>query len=72
MLKKVEENNGKYKYLHFSNIMSDSIGEGICYVRGGEHRFTRIGKPFSVKDMDLEKANDILRKKILKLMQNDQ
>ena len=48
MLKKVEENNGKYKYLHFSNIMSDSIGEGICYVRGGEHRFTRIGKPFIV------------------------
>ena len=30
---------------------------------------TRIGKPFSVKNMDLEDANELLRKKILKLMQ---
>ena len=30
---------------------------------------TRIGKPFSVKDMELEEANSILREKILKLMQ---
>lgn len=30
---------------------------------------TRIGKPFSVQDMDLEKANDLLREKILELMQ---
>ena len=29
----------------------------------------KIGKPFSVNDMDLEKANDTLRAKILKLMQ---
>lgn len=31
---------------------------------------TRIGKPFSVGDMDLEKANELLRQKILKLMKN--
>jgi 1-acyl-sn-glycerol-3-phosphate acyltransferase len=30
---------------------------------------TRIGKPFSVKGMDLEDANKLLRKKILELMQ---
>lgn len=30
---------------------------------------TRIGKPFSVKDLELEEANELLRKKILKLMQ---
>ena len=30
---------------------------------------TRIGKPFSVSDMDLEDANNLLREKILKLMQ---
>ena len=30
---------------------------------------TRIGKPFSVKDMELEEANAVLREKILKLMQ---
>lgn len=29
---------------------------------------TRIGKPFSVSDMDLEEANKVLREKILKLM----
>ena len=32
---------------------------------------TRIGKPFSVKDMDYETANDVLREKILKLVQNE-
>ena len=32
---------------------------------------TRIGKPFSVSDMDLEEANSVLREKILKLMKND-
>ena len=32
---------------------------------------TRIGKPFSVSDMDLEEANAILREKILKLMKNN-
>jgi 1-acyl-sn-glycerol-3-phosphate acyltransferase len=31
----------------------------------------RIGKPFSVDDMDLETANDVLRQKILKLMKNN-
>ena len=30
---------------------------------------TRIGVPFSVKDMELEDANNLLREKILKLMQ---
>lgn len=30
---------------------------------------THIGKPFSVKDMDLESANDLLKEKILNLMQ---
>ena len=30
---------------------------------------TRIGKPFSVGDMDLDEANRVLREKILKLMQ---
>ena len=30
----------------------------------------RIGKPFSVKDMELEEANQVLREKILKLMKN--
>jgi len=30
---------------------------------------TRIGKPFSVSGMDLEQANNVLREKILKLMQ---
>lgn len=29
---------------------------------------TRIGKPFSVSDMELEDANNVLREKILKLM----
>ena len=33
---------------------------------------TKIGKPFSVKDMELEEANDLLRKKILKLMKNNE
>ncbi len=32
----------------------------------------RIGKPFSVSDMDLEEANELLRKKILKLMKNQE
>ena len=32
---------------------------------------TRIGKPFSVKDLELEEANSILREKILKLMKNN-
>lgn len=31
---------------------------------------TRIGKPFSVKDMSLEEANELLKEKILDLMQN--
>ena len=35
------------------------------------HLVTRIGKPFSVKNMDLEDANELLRKKILKLMKNE-
>lgn len=30
---------------------------------------TRIGKPFSVEGMELEEANNVLREKILKLMQ---
>ena len=30
----------------------------------------RIGKPFSVSDMELEDANELLREKILKLMKN--
>ena len=30
----------------------------------------RIGKPFSVSDMNLEEANELLRKNILKLMKN--
>ncbi len=33
---------------------------------------TRIGEPFSVDDMDLEKANKLLRQKILKLMQKEE
>ena len=33
---------------------------------------TRIGKPFSVEGMDLEKANDLLREKILELMQKEE
>ena len=33
---------------------------------------TRIGKPFSVKDMELSEANELLRKKILKLMQKSE
>ena len=33
---------------------------------------TRIGKPFSVEDMDLDKANKVLREKILKLMKNEE
>ncbi len=33
---------------------------------------TRIGKPFSVKGMDLEEANKLLREKILKLMQKEE
>ncbi|MBR4178312.1 MAG: 1-acyl-sn-glycerol-3-phosphate acyltransferase [Bacilli bacterium] len=32
---------------------------------------TRIGEPFSVKDMDLEEANALLREKILKLMKKN-
>lgn len=31
---------------------------------------TRIGKPISVSNMDLEEANELLRQKILKLMKN--
>ena len=31
----------------------------------------RIGKPFSIEGMDLEEANDVLRSKILKLMQKE-
>ncbi len=33
---------------------------------------TRIGKPFSVKGMNLEEANDLLREKILNLMQKEE
>lgn len=33
---------------------------------------TRIGKPFSVSDMNLEDANELLRKKILELMQKSE
>ncbi len=32
---------------------------------------TRIGKPFSVQGMDLEKANELLREKILELMEEN-
>lgn len=32
------------------------------------HLVTKIGKPFSVKNMELEEANKLLREKILKLM----
>ena len=32
---------------------------------------TRIGEPFSVKDMDLDEANALLREKILKLMKKN-
>ena len=32
---------------------------------------TRIGEPFSVEDMDSDKANKVLREKILKLMKNE-
>lgn len=33
---------------------------------------TRIGKPFKVNDMNLEEANEVLRKKILTLMQKSE
>lgn len=32
---------------------------------------TRIGKPLDIKDLDLESANELLRKKILELMHNN-
>ena len=32
----------------------------------------RIGKPIDIKDMELEEANNLLREKILKLMQNEE
>lgn len=33
-------------HMVFKNIAPDSNAEGICYVRGGEHRFTKADKPF--------------------------
>ena len=49
MLERVVANTPKeYSLLHFRNIAPDSVGEGICYVRGGTHKFTRMDKPFIV------------------------
>ncbi len=33
-------------HIAFKDITPDSTAEGICYVRGGEHRFTKADKPF--------------------------
>lgn len=42
MLKKVNEDN----QLHFNNIQTDEIGEGICYVTGGTIKVSKLNRPF--------------------------
>lgn len=42
MLKKVNEDN----QLHFNNIQTDEIGEGICYVTGGAIKVSKLNRPF--------------------------
>lgn len=42
------------------------------YIGKKGNLITKIGEPFSVKDMDLEEANKLLRKKILQLMQESE
>ena len=47
MLQKVSSGSDK-RILCFRNIHPDSTGEGICFVRGGQHKFTKADKPFVV------------------------
>lgn len=54
-----------------SNALIVPFGISGDYTGKKGHLTTRIGKPFSVRDMELEKANSVLREKILKLVQND-
>ncbi len=52
-----------------TNALIVPFGITGTYTGKSGHLTTRIGVPFSVKDMELEEANQLLRKKILKLMQ---
>lgn len=45
MLEKVSSVNSE-NLLRFKAIAPDSNGSGICYVRGGIHKYTRANKPF--------------------------
>lgn len=47
MLQKVSSGSDK-RILCFRNIHPDSTGEGICFVRDGQHKFTKADKPFVV------------------------
>ena len=37
---------GGERHIVFQNIAPDLVSAGICYVRGGEHRFTKADKPY--------------------------
>lgn len=47
MLEKIESKQDP-RLLSWDRLRPDSVGEGICYVRDGNHRFTRADKPFIV------------------------
>lgn len=53
MLEKVNPSGagGAMPHLHFRNISPDSSGVGVCYVRSGQHKFTRTDKPFIVLNL---------------------
>ena len=53
-----------------SNALIVPFGISGDYTGKKGHLVCRIGKPFSVSDMDLPQANELLRKNILKLMKN--
>ena len=53
-----------------TNALIVPFGVSGEYTGKDGHLVTRIGKPFSVNNMSLEEANELLRKKILKLMKN--
>ena len=54
-----------------SNALIVPFGISGDYTGKNGNLVCRIGEPFSVKDMELEEANQVLREKILKLMKNE-
>lgn len=60
MLEQVNKSGGAQNtpHLHFRNISPDSSGVGICYVRGGSHKYTRFDKPYIV--LNLQDINQVV------------